>query len=236
MIEISRYFAIPFSSSEISAEELRNFTEDHLARLGALGADSPRKAVAERLRNAGQSAFAAFDDALTERAKALAAQEGGTLGKDDVVRLFKTTIRQREGRIRDVFGKDSAAYKEFFPRGLTEYTQVTVGRVQTLLDRVTAAGEKHAAQLGAELATEFKRLSDGFRAARGGQTDATGIVAGARSKVAATRTALERQLTVHLLTLALEHLGEPERAADYFRQSLLEDPARQEEAAPEAAA
>ena len=37
------------------------------------------------------------------------------------------------------------------------------------------------------------------------------------------------QLGKNILTIATHHLGHPERAADYFNQSLLEDPTRSNE-------
>jgi hypothetical protein len=36
-------------------------------------------------------------------------------------RAFRTTVRQREGRVRDKFAKGSGTYAEFFPQGLKEY-------------------------------------------------------------------------------------------------------------------
>jgi hypothetical protein len=40
---------------------------------------------------------------------------------------------------------------------------------------------------------------------------------------------LEMQLGKNILTIATHHHGHPERAADYFNQSLLEDPTRSNE-------
>ena len=65
-----------------------------------------------------------------------------------------------------------------------------------------------------------------FSTARDGQVEAKGDLAQARANLGASRTALELQLGKNILTIALHHLGEPERATDYFNQSLLEDPTR----------
>ncbi|MEO5712354.1 MAG: hypothetical protein ABIT37_02610 [Luteolibacter sp.] len=54
--------------------------------------------------------------------------------------------------------------------------------------------------------------------------EAKGDHARARANLATTRTALELQLVKNILTIA-----HPERAADYFNQSLLEDPTRNNE-------
>ncbi len=43
------------------------------------------------------------------------------------------------------------------------------------------------------------------------------------------RTVLELQLGKNILAIASHHHAHPERAADYFHQSLLEDPTRNNE-------
>jgi hypothetical protein len=53
-----------------------------------------------------------------------------------------------------------------------------------------------------------------------------GGVSQARGAVKTTRAALELQLTDNLLTLAKQFKGQPEKAAEFFTQSLLEDPTR----------
>lgn len=47
-----------------------------------------------------------------------------------------------------------------------------------------------------------------------------------------TRTVLELQLTGNGLSLAREFKGQPKKAAEFFNQSLLEDPTRDADEAP----
>ena len=156
-------------------------------------------------------------------------QSGGTITKDEALQHFRTTVRQRKGRVRDVFGKTSGPYAEFFPRGLQEYNRARLGQVLGLLDRLIAAATKHKAEFGPELLAEFAALKTTFSTAREGQVDAKGELAQARTNVATTRTALELQLGKNILAIASHHLGHRERAGDYFNQSLLEDPTRNED-------
>ena len=128
--------------------------------------------------------------------------------------------------MRDKFAKNSGQYAEFFPRGLQEYNKARLGQVPGLLDRLIAGAAKYKAELGPELLAEFNGLKTTFSDAREGQVDAKGDLAQARANVAKTRTALELQLGKNILVIASHHLGNPERAADYFNQSLLEDPTR----------
>ena len=229
MINIERFFENHLENRSISAEELRQFAEDHIGKLKALPA-APANITA--LTAPTEAAFDAFDAKLSARTTLQATQSGGTITKDEALQLIRTTIRQREGRIRDKFAKGSGPYAEFFPQGLMEYSRARIGQVTGLLDRLIAAATKHQAVLGPELLAEFQALKATFSTARDGQVDTKGELAQARAEVASTRIVLELQLGTNILAIASHHLGHPERAADYFNQSLLEDDTRSEEGVP----
>jgi hypothetical protein len=223
MMNIEKFFENQLADRKISSEELRQFTEDHIGKLGAMGALPANLAA---LLAPTKATFGAFDAALSARTTLQATQSGGTITKDEALQLVRTTVRQREGRVRDTFAKGSASYAEFFPKGLKEYNQARLGQIPGLLDRLITAATKYEAQLGPELLAEFTALKTTFTTAREGQVDAKGDLAQARANVASTRTALELQLGKNILAIASHHLGSPERAKDYFNQSLLEDPTR----------
>lgn len=229
MINIKRVFENHLSNPQISAEELRQFTEDHIGKLKALPS---LPAPLSALLAPTEAAFDGFDEALSARTTLQATQSGGTITKDEALQLIRTTARQREGRVRDKFAKGSGPYAEFFPQGLKEINKARLGQVPGLLDRFITAATKHQAALGPELLAEFTALKATFATARDGQMDAKGDLAQARANVAATRVVLEFQVGRNLLAIASHHLGQPERAADYFNQSLLEDPTRNDEEAP----
>lgn len=223
MISIQRFFENHLSSREISAEELRQFAEDHIGRLKA---QTALPAALAALLAPTTAAFADFDAGLSARTTLQATQVGGTISKDEALQLFRTTVRQREGRIRDKFAKESPAYAEFFPQGLKEYNKARLGQVTGLLDRLIAAATKHQAALGPELLAEFTALKASFTTARDGQVESKGDIAQARAQVASTRSVLELQLGRNILAIASHFLGQTSQAAIYFNQSLLEDPTR----------
>jgi hypothetical protein len=226
MINIKRFFKNHLANREISAEELRQFAEDHLGKLKALPA-LPAEIAA--LLAPTDTAFDAFDAKLASRTTYQAAQMGGTVTKDEVLQLFRSTVRQREGRVRDKFPKGSAAYTEFYPQGLKDYTQARIGQLPGVLDRFITAAEKYKATLGPELLAEFNALKASLATARDGQVEAKGDYVQIRAALAAARVVLEMQLGKNILVIATHHLGHPERATDYFNQSLLEDPTRSNE-------
>ena len=59
-------------------------------------------------------------------------------------------------------------------------------------------------------------------------------VSKARGAAKTTRTALEMQLTDNVLTLAKAFKGQPEKAAEFFDQSRLEDPTQSQADEPKA--
>jgi hypothetical protein len=73
---------------------------------------------------------------------------------------------------------------------------------------------------------EFEGLRTQFVNARDEQVGDKGSVSQARGALKTARTALELQLTDNLLALAKEFKGQPEKAAEFFTQSLLEGPTR----------
>jgi len=230
MIKLDRFFENHLANREISSEELRQFAEDHIGKLRAISALPAHLAA---LVAPTEAAFGAFDVALASRTTLQATQSGGTITKDEALEVFRTTVRQREGRVRDKFAKGSGGYAEFFPQGLKEYNKARLGQIPGLLERLITAANKHKAELGPELLAEFTALKNTFSAAREGQIEAKGELANARARVATTRTALELQIGKNILAIASHHLGDRERAADYFNQSLLEDPTRTNDDSPE---
>jgi hypothetical protein len=226
MIKISRYFENPFADPQISGDELHRFSEDHLGKLTAQNASGPRAGTLATMISATQAAFDAFDAALSTRAQQFGAQLGGTMSKDDVLKLFRTTMRQRRGRVVDKLGENSAAYREIFPSGLEYYTRATMANVGERIAYAVEKFTKYKDALGDDLVTEITAVQSSFTNARTQQVGDMGAVDQARQGVRDTRTPLELQLLDNLLTLAKSCKGQPEQAAQFFDQSLLEDPAR----------
>ena len=147
MRKLNRYFEVLFTNKEISPEELRNFAEDHLARLKSHQASGPNAGGFQELIAATQPLYDAFKTAVGEREMQSAQLGGGTFTKNQAMEAFIAKVRQREGKIRDAFGKQSAQYLEFFPRGLSEYAEARVGSTEDLMNRMCALGQKYEAQL-----------------------------------------------------------------------------------------
>ena len=224
MIRISRYFENPFDDRQIAAEELRIFAEDHLGKVNSHNDSGPLAGTLTAMVTATEAAFDPFDEALSGRAQEIGTQMGGTMTKDDALRLFKTKIRQREGTVRGVLAENTPQYREIFPGGLMYYTRATMQTIQARLDYAVEKFTKYQAELGAAVVAEITGLRSAFSAARDAQVGDKGEVSEARGMVKTTRRSLELQLLDNLLALAKLFKGQPEKAAEFFNQSLLEDP------------
>lgn len=225
MIDLIKYFQIPFQDPEISFDEILLFTEDHLARLKQQDSDGPDAGDFTSLIEATQPLYDAFNNAMSQRDEVTASREGGTMTKDQALEAFQLHVRRREGTIKGEFGKPSPQYEEFFPRGLSEYSRATMATAEVLMDRMVTKTTKYQAQLGATLVTEFTTLRTAYTTARAAQLNQKGDVSGAADLRWNTRTALEKQTTTNLMTIAIKYLGQPEKLPLFFNQTLLQEPA-----------
>lgn len=234
MISIRRYFENPFDDPQISGDELHSFAEDHLGKIRSQNASGPLAGTLGSMIAATEAVWGPFDSALSKRAQQIGTQLGGTMSKDDALRLFRAAIRQRRGRVIDKLGEDSPAYREIFPGGLQYYTRMTMANAAERIDYAVQKITKYKTDLGDDMVTQFTGLQSAFVNARGSQVQDKGAVDQSRQAVRDTRRALELQLMDNLFTLAKLYKGQPEAAAQFFDQSLLEDP-QQGEAGNEAA-
>lgn len=232
MIDLKKYFEIPFQDPEISMDEFLLFSEDHLARLKEQNTNGPDAGAFTALIAATQPLFDTFNNDMSDRDAATSAREGGTMTKDEALAAFQLHVRRREGTIKGEFGKPSAQYEEFFPRGLSEYTRATMANAEVLMDRMVTKATKYQAELGAGIVTEFTDLRAAFVSARAAQLGQIGGVSDARDQLWTSRGALEVQTTINALTIAIKYIGQPEKESLFFDQSKLEDPDRSAPPAP----
>lgn len=217
MLNIRSLFKNHFSTARISDDNLRKFANDHVARITA---NNTNGQYAQILQATTQLA-AAYDVLIKQEDSTFATQQGNTLKTDQITEQFKKAVSQREGTVRGEFGVNSPEYQEFFPNGVTEYSTATRGNIETLLQRITDKSQKYANILGNNLYNIFSALQAQYQVARNEQLVVIGNVDMIKSQVTAAREALEKQMMINILTLAVEFLGNPDRADDFFDQSII---------------
>ncbi len=215
MIQISRYFENPLSARKYSRNELCTFAEDTLARLVANNPDD----IFDTLISALDSTLSTMGATRGTRASATAIQESRTRATETLLRTIKESISRRSGRVIDQFGKKSAEYQAFYPQGLEAYYSMSYPEVEMRLDTLISASTQHLPALTAE----FTGLKAQWVAVRGSQVTQKGTVSHAMDQEKALRAELEKTLMRTVLRVAMQFVGEEEKATIYFNQSLLED-------------
>jgi len=166
--------------------------------------------------------LAATDDALEacfgemdveDQTKAIKKGKTGTVDKFFVD--FKADMTLNEKIIGGQFLPDSETYIEFFPKGLTEYT------IEMLLNRLKAAVTAHSTSFPPAFVTKLQGYITTYNNIRSTQLDKKEDVRGFILTTDELRAKLEKQITINIHTLAIKYIDEPEKAAAFFNQSLL---------------
>lgn len=223
MLDLNRFYVNPFDDPQISDHELRTFTEDHIAKVQAVNTEGEFDGM---LTDTGGAFSEYFGNVSSEDIK-LALQKSSTTTMNSRWKDFVNYMVDRgEARIADRAGRGSAIYIEFFPVGKTEYHDARIADAHVLAARVKSSADSHAAELGEDFQSTIGVLVDGFTNARNAQVNLKGSKTAAAEDRRVTKSALALQLFDNLLVLARRHKGDPDKAALYFNQSLLEDPNR----------
>lgn len=146
MISLHRVFDNWFSSRKITPRRKLAFAEDTRARLAANNGGGHFDILLPQLN----AAIAAAGGANSSEMVALAVRKAAVQGKRALMETIKDTVSRREGRIRDVFGREGAVYAEFFPEGVSGYRQMREGEVAERLRVFIAAAERHLPELAGE--------------------------------------------------------------------------------------
>lgn len=221
MINLRTFFDVVFQDTTITDDELRRFSEDHLARLVANNEDGGYVAII----TATEAVVTGYFGAISSEDAATALRMSLTRSRDAILQSFKKLVSRREGRVRDAFGTEAAAYLEFFPKGLTEFSNATLKTVETLMSRMIKGGRDHLTELGQGFLDEFTGLKANFVVAQQAQSQKKGEVTSSKSATSTARGAVEMQLMDNLLTLAKQFKGQPDRGLDFFDQSIIRGPA-----------
>lgn len=217
MINLLTFFKVHFDTPEISDNNLYKFAEDHIERLNA---NNDKKEYDSMLNNTVPIFNAFFESMGTEDTR-FSQQQGKTLAVDSVIAEFKETVSLSEGLIRYTYKPKSSEYQEFFPGGVTEYSNAIKANIYLLMNRMVKLSEKYSIKLGADFVNTFVDIEARYRIARANQLQDIGRVTANKSVTEETRSVLEIQLMRNLLDIASKFVGNPSRGMDFFDQSII---------------
>lgn len=151
----------------------------------------------------------------------VASRIGKTVGVDDIMNNFKSIISDNEDFIAFKLKRKSPEFKEFFPLGKTEYTNVNKSNFETLAARFISVSNKYETLLGVNLSTTVQAVLDLFIATRKGQLQNIGGVKAKSRDVGQIRQSLEKQLQKTLFKLLDIYADNLQTVLDFFEVSLL---------------
>jgi hypothetical protein len=207
-----------FKSKEYSRNELDLFTVDFIKRLKA----KPLAIISKAESDALENSYKNFKEGLGKLATEGAQQKGGTLNRQDAFDDVLDFVRRQEGLVKSKFGKQSPAYLEFYPLGLTEYSGAKVEGLSNLLVRYVAAANKYQKDLGKDFVTEITALQTQYVNARDIQGTGIANTKTTQSLIRDSRKTLTMQLSKLVLLIAAVSIENAEQFNSYFNFGLLE--------------
>lgn len=217
MQNLNIFFINHFNTERISDNNIRKYAEDHLQRIIANNTGG----IFNQLITDTTSAYNGYFGAITDEDSKTAIKEGSTISMNNALRQFKSDVSQKEGIIKGTYGVKSSVYQEFYPHGITEYTNATLGSAPLLMQRMITASTAHLADLGQPFVDLFTTHSNTFNTLRTSQLNLIGEVAGKKDASVSTRESIEIQLMKNMLFIAFNNVGNPEAVNTWFDQSII---------------
>jgi hypothetical protein len=217
MVNLEIFFKNPFSDPKLSAARLAKSGQVHVAR----SKQNNPGGKYDTLIADTEAKTNAFSAVLSSKHFLHSESEGATKTVDQCIADFITLARDSEKLIAYTFRNNPAAYEEFYPHGVTEYSNTNKTTATDLMTNMINACEKHNAELPESLRHDFAAIQDQYTAAREAQLGKVGAIKGKQDSAGETRSLLEDQLMDNLLTLAKDYRGQPEKCNTYFELSLL---------------
>ena len=233
MIRFDRFFKNPFDDDGISLDELSTFTIDNLSRMIA---NNPGAILNARI-TATTVAFTALEVCTDSDQGKLGLRKARVMLKDQFRQSLPKYLEFIEGAIRGHYKLQSdGPVLECFPGGRTVFTTCVDehlnNHLSTLVTALTAHSTPNGPMPNGALSDAGGLLSTWlalYGASETSSANKTATEAGKRT----ARTNLQLELFLNLLFLAQTFPKQPDQAALYMRQSLLEDqPAAEEEPPP----
>jgi hypothetical protein len=221
MIDLYRFFVSPFGDEDISSSELDNYTPAHLA---ALVANNPGGVLSSAITITA-NLHAAFGGTISSETVKLGLQKAATQAKEDFRAALPDEISKIHGAALAKYGRRSPVMLEIFPGGLESFHVATDNELDELFTALVTALEARSADLTAAPHDAAEALQTTWTSLYGSANTAKANRGSTAESRRAAGRALRLQLFRNLLQLAALFPDQPEKAALYCPQHLLENAA-----------
>lgn len=232
MISPEKLFGNLFDDPAITPDRLADCAQDSVNKFTAAGnVNSPT--AKEKAKTAVENPYQVIIDTVqppltalqTQLGKvdtSLTRQRGATQTNDQVMTDLGNTMRDQQGVIANaVGGFKSAAFIQFYPHGLMEYTQATKLQMPTLVNRVNDAATAYSTQLGDTLTATLQGFAEAWQTSRDAQEKQMGTVSGNRTGRTQAETDLQLALSFAVHETATMFPGDVVQCSSFFDFSLL---------------
>lgn len=219
MRDLSRFFENPFDDHNLSTDEVLRFTSDHLQRMIA---NNPGAILNLRI-NATTTALTGFTQSLTSDEAKRGARKARKQTKDAFRTSLPTQMAKIYAAVVAKFGPGSPELSECFPQGRSVFASCSDDALESHLRVVIQGITTHQSDVGASVLNDASGLLSTWLVVYAASESATGAKVSAQHGKNDARKALQLELFKNLLTLALNFPRQPEMAAVFIQQSLLEN-------------
>lgn len=224
MIRFDRFFINPFDDDSFGIDKLAAYTTDHLGRMIANNAGAQ---LNTRI-NATTVAFTALENCVNDDQVKLGLRKARVLLKDTFRENLSKQLGYIEAAIKSHYKAQSDdVLLECFPEGLTAFSQCRDDKLNNHLNTLVTALMARTAPSGTlppgVLGDASGLLSTWLAIYAASETSSANKTA-TESEKRTARKALAIELYVNLHFLAGLFPGQPDKAALYMRQSLLQNP------------
>lgn len=224
------FLSNPYAKSKLGNRRYGKYADEFRGRVAA--ADFPADSLVG-LRLLGlTTAYGAFMTSVKVGAVASAVRQGKTVTNDSAIRRLQRTISQQAKLIsgqldepdNNIKGKDTAIFKEFFPKGISAVTDANKANIETETNTFWEAAKRHPHLGTPGLAARVESLLLDVTNSRDQQLeDGKGEETQADSSRDKARTALALAMFRLLLALLDHHAEKPEQVRQYLNEAILEE-------------
>ena len=219
MINLERLVNDIFEDEKLYDYNLRSFTEDHLIRL-SLPANNPGGIYAPVIAST-TTKYSNFFGKITNEITKKAISEGLTASMDAAKTAALAETSLFEKLVTYKFSANIGIYDQFYPQGLSEYHNATIGQLTSLFARLLNAANTNMLVSNPVEVGLLQTKIDAFINARIAQEIAFAEVDNLQTGRREDRQLLTLQLTTNMLTIALNNLLNPDNFNNYYNPSYL---------------
>ena len=218
MINVYKVLGNYFNKNDMSKVHLLSFGKDHLQRLTNSNSTNKYTTIIAFLT----PLVAALATEIGNEDTSINIRKAKTDTVIETVSDFSHTMSDLEGVIANSLGgRNTEAYKEFYPNGLTEYSKPNKDNMVLYLGRISKAATKYTTQIGAIVTAKLLGLDTFYSTARTSQSTAVSDVANAKSDIVNNRANLEIGLNKSIHEIGMLYPGNVLPCIPLFNFNLL---------------